>query len=367
MISILAANLLRRPGRTLLTALGTAVGVATIVALLAVTDGLQSTAGELVHLGRADLGLFQRDAADPTTSVLPVALTRRIARRPGVASAQPVALLVEQLRGQPAALVFGGLPDGFLNRRLVMIRGRPMRTGGEVTIGDRLAASAGLTTGDTVTIGGRAMRIVGIHHAGVLFEDTGAVIPLATAQAIAGRPGEATSIVVTLKPGAKPAEVRADIARAFPGLTALDEPNQALRGGANGELVRKAATVIVVLALVIGGLAVMNTMLLAALERRGEFALMSAVGWSPVQVATLVLGEGAATGMLGATIGIVLGVFGSDLLVSALGASEFVDPQITAWAIGRGLLVGGAIGVVGGLYPAWRVSRLRPAAVLAGR
>lgn len=367
MIAILTANLLRRPGRTLLTALGTAVGVATIVALLSVTDGLRSTAGQLVHLGRADLGLFQRDAADLTTSVLPVELAARIQQRPGIARAQPIQLLIEQLPQRPSAIVFGAQPDSFLARRLVTLRGRPMRAAGEVAIGDRLAASSGLRPGDSATIGRREMHIVGVYHSGILFEDAGAVIPLTTAQDITGKPGEATTIVVQLEPRAHPDSVRADLARTFPGLTAISEPEEAVRGGANGELIRKAATVIVVLALLIGGIAVMNTMLLATLERRGEFAVMSAVGWSPLQVAGMVLGEGAATGLLGAIIGLIFGVFGSDLLISALGATDFVDPKITAWAIGRGLLVGGAVGVVGGLYPAWRVTRLRPAAVLAGR
>lgn len=367
MLALLSANLLRRPGRTLLTALGTAVGVATIVALLSVTDGLRSTAGELVHLGRSDLGLFQRDAADPTTSVLPVVLAPRIERQPGIARAQPIQLLIEEFRGDSSAIVFGARTDGFLTRRLVMVRGRPLRAAGETVVGDRLAASRGLRPGGTATIGGRTMRIAGVYHSGVLFEDSGAVIPLAVAQDIAGRPGEATTIAVQLDPGVSPTTARADLTHAFPGLDAFTEPSQAVRGGANGELIRHAATVIVVLALLIGGIAVMNTMLLATLERRGEFAVMSAVGWSPLQVAGMVLGEGAATGLLGAVLGLTLGVFGSDLLIGALGAAQWVDPRITAWGIGRGLLVGGAIGIVGGLYPAWRVTRLRPAAVLAGR
>ena len=53
------------------------------------------------------------------------------------------------------------------------------------------------------------------------------------------------------------------------------------------------------------------------------------------------------------------------LLVDALGASSYASPEVTAWGLGRGLLVGVAIGVLGGLYPAWRVSRLDPGATLA--
>ncbi len=60
------------------TAAGIAVGVAAIVALLALSDGLNQTAGQLVHLGRADLGLFQKGASDPTASALPLSLLPRV-------------------------------------------------------------------------------------------------------------------------------------------------------------------------------------------------------------------------------------------------------------------------------------------------
>ena len=66
MLGLIKANVFRRSARTALTAAGIAVGVAAIVALLALSAGLDNTAGQLVHLGRADLGLFQRDAGDPT-------------------------------------------------------------------------------------------------------------------------------------------------------------------------------------------------------------------------------------------------------------------------------------------------------------
>ena len=81
MLGLITANIQRRRARTNLTAAGISVGVAAVVALLALSAGLNQTAGQLVHLGRADLGLFQREAADPTTSVLPLSLLRNVRRR----------------------------------------------------------------------------------------------------------------------------------------------------------------------------------------------------------------------------------------------------------------------------------------------
>jgi putative ABC transport system permease protein len=118
---------------------------------------------------------------------------------------------------------------------------------------------------------------------------------------------------------------------------------------------------------VIGGIGVMNTMLMSVIERRTEFALLSAVGWSGAQVAGLVLTEGLVVSLLGAAIGLLIGTIGAGLLVDALGAQGLVAPDVTAWDLGRALLVGILIGVLGGLYPAWRAARLSPARVLAQR
>ena len=48
-------------------------------------------------------------------------------------------------------------------------------------------------------------------------------------------------------------------------------------------------------------------------------------------------------------------------------SSTYVSPSVTAWGLGRGLLVGVAIGVLGGIYPAWRVTRMTPLRALSSR
>jgi ABC-type antimicrobial peptide transport system permease subunit len=127
------SSLRHRPGRTLLTALGTALGIATIVALLAVAGGAKQSAGEFFHLGASDLGLFQKDAADPTTSVLPTSLIPALRRTRGIAAATALVLLVEDVKKAPGAIVFGADPNSFLTQRLVftsghMYRARPSRS-----------------------------------------------------------------------------------------------------------------------------------------------------------------------------------------------------------------------------------------------
>ncbi len=365
--SIILANLMRRPARTLLTAAGIAVGVATIVALLSFTQGLQQSASGFVHLGGSELGVFQANVSDPTTSVLPESIVGRLERQRSVAAATPLLLIVEGIGGVPQAVVFGANPQGFFAKQLVFVRGAKASRGeSEIVVGDRLAAERGLAPGDTLTVKGRAFRIAGVYHSGILFEDSGAVLALGAAQKLEQRQGEETNVIVRLAPGAKAAATGRAIEKSLPGTQAITTPEQALRAGANGTLISKAVLVIVVIAIVVGVIGVTNTMAMAIAERRAELGLLSTVGWSPLRVAGLILGEGIAVSVIGASAGLLVGVIGGEELVKALGVSGYVSPSVTAWGLGRGLLVGVAIGVLGGIYPAWRVTRMTPLKALSG-
>jgi putative ABC transport system permease protein len=366
MISLVVAHLRRRSGRSLLTATGIAVGVGAIVALLALTAGLERRAGELVHLGRADLGLFQRNAADLTTSVLPLALVDRLRARGDVADATPIQLLVEGIPSEPSSIVFGGDPEGFLADRLVMVEGRRAFGPRDIMVGDRLAERLEVRPGDPLPVHDRTFTVAGVYHTGIFFEDAGAIVDLRVAQDLAGRRrDEATIIAVALEPQIVASDAERALRDDLPSVTVLSDPEEAARAGANSLLISKAMPLIVVLALIVGGLFVANTMVMAVLERRGEIALLSAVGWSPFQLGALVMVEAVAVSVAGATAGVALGMAAGEALPRALGLLDFIEPHLTAWALGRGLLVGVAIGVLGGLYPTWRASRVDPAGVLA--
>src|SRR3954452_23016838 len=153
--------------------MGIALGVATIVALLSVGSGLNRTAGQLVQLGQADLGIFQSGVSEPTASVLPTPLATRLEPRPNDTEATPLLLIVEGVRQDPAAVVFGAEPKGFFRRRLVLAEGRGGASGPRgVLVGDKLAAELGLKLGSSLKVKGRSFRVGGIYHSGIFFEDS---------------------------------------------------------------------------------------------------------------------------------------------------------------------------------------------------
>ena len=365
MLALIVANVRRRSARTFLTSAGIAVGVAAVVALLALSAGLNDTAAQFVHLGRADLGLFQRDAGDPLSSVLPVSELGRLQAQPEVAQATPIQLVVGAVAPQPGAIVLGLEPDGFAARQLVVTTGHGI-TAGEVVVGDLLAGQLRLHPGEMLRLDDHSYPVAGTYHTGLSYEDQGAVVPLGTAQLLAGRShDEVTTFAVKLKPTATLARAQRELARAFPGVTAISDPGEAVRAGSSTVLISKAVLLMVVLALIIGTLAVANTMLAALLERRRELAVLATIGWSAWQLGALVLGEALALSMFGTGIGVLLGLAASKLLPGALGLSGFISPTLTAWGVGRAALIGVAIGTLGAIYPIWHVSRMRAVVALA--
>jgi putative ABC transport system permease protein len=364
-LGLVLTNLSRRKARAFATAVGIALGVATVVALLSVGSGLTKTAGALVHLGNSDAGVFQKGVAEPTSSLLPTSLVGKLEQDPSVEQATPLLLIIEAIRPHPEAVVFGADPGGFFARRLVVTDGRRALNAKSAMVGDGLAKQMHLKAGQTITIKKRRYTIAGLYHTGIFFEDNGAILDLHTAQAIEDRRGEATTIVVGFKGDVRHDAGVAAIKKANPELNVVGNAGEAARAGANGQLVHKTVTIVAALALIVGGLGVLNTMAMAVLERRREIALLGAIGWKRLRLVVLVLTEGVLVSMGGAALGLLLGVLGARGLNDALGVSAVVTPDVTPWTLGKGLLIGFAIGVVGGLYPAWRGTGLDAAELLA--
>lgn len=364
MLRLILLDLARQRLRTLLAATGIAVGVATVVALLALGSGIERGAEGLARLGGAELGLFQAGRGDLTTSRLPVSLADEARKQPGVADAAPVLVLTEEIAGDNSFLLFGVDPKGFVMERLVFTGGRPPAGNAELVLGDAAATQLGSAVDDTLEVGGTDYRVAGVYHAGVPFEDQGAALPLTTAQQLAGSGTDATTIAVAVKPGAVAADVGATLERAFPGTVAITEPGQVSRIDTNALLVEKATVVLTALALVVGAFVVMITALMTVLERQRDFALLIAVGWPASRVVQLVVGQSVLLGFLGAAIGIPLGILVGELAPSLVGSSALINPSVSAGTVLLALAISVGMGVLGGIYPAWRVTRVSPAQAL---
>ena len=114
-------------------------------------------------------------------------------------------------------------------------------------------------------------------------------------------------------------------------------------------------------ALLIGGVGVMNTMLMSVVERTREFGVLRAVGWRPWRILMMVLGESLALSLLGGGCGILLGMLALRGMQDVPTVSNIVRDLITPALFAQGMGVAIGLGTVGGAIPAWRASRLMPA------
>jgi putative ABC transport system permease protein len=117
-------------------------------------------------------------------------------------------------------------------------------------------------------------------------------------------------------------------------------------------------------ALVLGSIGLLNTMAMAVFERTGEIGLLRALGWRRRRIILLLMGEASALGLLGVVAGSVLAVLGMRLLLLTPTARGFIAADLPPAAFAIGLAMGAVLGVLGGIYPAWRASRLEPTEAL---
>jgi putative ABC transport system permease protein len=352
-------NLWRRPARTALTAAGVAIGVGLIVALLSIAAGVRNTASDLIHIGRADFGVFQAGASDLTRSLLPESLGDRIAGIDGVDEVAGIFLRVTEVEGRDAKLVFGYDPDEFPARRLVIVAGRRPR-GEEALLGDTGARTLGLQPGETVKVEGRRFRVAGLYHSGNRFVDTGVVLPLTTVQAMAERPGDVTTFGVTVTLGRRPADIAKLVENDIPGAVAVTEPGAVVKVDTSSRLIIDAGWIFSVMALIVGGIGVLNTMAMSVFERIQEIGIMRAVGWRKRRIALLILSEATGIGLIALALGLSLGYLAAELFTSQGSISTLAEPDFTAGVFAWGLAFALGVALIGALYPAWRAVSLRP-------
>jgi putative ABC transport system permease protein len=115
------------------------------------------------------------------------------------------------------------------------------------------------------------------------------------------------------------------------------------------------------IALVIGSIGMLNTMMMALMERTQEIGTLRAIGWRRPRIVALILGESLALSVLGAMAGTLLAWGALHLLKRLPAVRGDLSPHITLVALAAGVTVTLLFGVLGGGYPAYRGASLLPA------
>jgi putative ABC transport system permease protein len=378
-----AAGLRYRRTRTLLSALGIAIGVAALVSVLGITSSSQSALlAEIDQLGTNMLTVANGQNLSGGEAELPAYATAMITRVPGVDQVAPTAILshANLYRSDRVPPVdTGGLAVRAAGQSLLTTLGGTIRQGAflnaaterfPVTVlGYQAAQSLGISSLDSrprVVIGGHWFAVAGILNPLPLTPeiDRSALVGFSVAAGLLGYDGHPSMIYVRtdvtrttqaaslLGPQADPVD---------PGTVAVSQPSAVLTArlavvSASTELFLGLGAIV----LLVGAIGIANVMIIAVLERRPEIGLRRALGATRRHIALQFVAESAVLSALGGVAGVLAGVG----VTAGMAADRHWTVLIPGYGIWGGLAGAIAIGALAGLYPAIRAARLSPAEAL---
>lgn len=376
-VTLILKNLLQRKTRSGLTVLGVAVAVAAFTSLHGIADGFERSLLNVYERRGVDLIVVRAGAKERLTSALPEALADRLAALPGVRKVSASLIDVGTFEEQQliGVLVQGWPLDSLLFNELRFREGRPIQAGDRraAMIGSVLARNLGKNLGDPIELLGEEFRIIGIFESFSIYENGSAIMPLLELQEIMGRPGQVTAFMIILESVPEQSALAADVRRRIEELRSAS--GQPLRLAAlpatdfvsstfQIRLAQAMAWVTTTIALVIGAIGILNTMLMSLYERTREIGLLRALGWRKARVMRMVLYEAVFISLLGAALGVNGGALLARGLSAAPEVSGFIEGTIAGPVMAKALLIALAIGLLGGAYPAYRAARLLPSVAL---
>lgn len=357
-------SLWQRSGRTLLTLSAIALTVGAVMAMDAIIAGTAESMTSMATSAGSEIVIRQADVADTSLSAIDQRLASRIAALPGVRSTSGMVLTaLLDPASQSFLIVLGYSPNEYSIQRFNMVEGQRISGNHQIMLGSVYAEAASKDVGDTLEISGARFRVVGIYETGIGWEEMGGVVSLRDAQTLTGRPNKVTLFSLKLeRPTDAPALVDT-INQQFPELHAAlaGEFVEQMPDMESGEAMLNAISS---LAILVGGVGILNTMLMAVLERTREIGVLRTMGWRKRRIIGMIMNESLILSVIGGIAGLVLAF----LLVNLLTQLPMVGAAFEAsWSAGvflRAGLVALGLGLIGGLYPAYRASGLEPVEAL---
>ena len=359
-------NLLRRKGRTILTILGISIGVSAIIILGVIADGIGQGYESVISGSKADLTLSQKNTLEISMSGIDEGIGDQLLGMSEISDVSGMTQGIVTADDLPYFYLWGYQVDSFILDRFKLIEGDDLESraaqtshGKPIMIGSGASEALGKGVGDSIRLTSTTFRIVGIYETGSAFEDGGGVVKLADAQLLMGRQRQVNMFHIKLKDPQYEDRVIKRAERLWPDyqmVTSRELSDQQVMG----DTMNVYVSVFAGIAIVIGGVGMTNAQLMAVFERTREIGVLRAVGWSSRRVLRMIMQETLIVSLLGGVFGILLGMLGVKSMEAYLVAFGGTLDNISFKLIMQALTTVFILGMVGGLYPAWRASRLQP-------
>jgi putative ABC transport system permease protein len=379
--------------RSVLTTLGILFGVAAVIA----TVGIGKASSDSVTTRIAALGTNLLTVSPGSTltggvfggagsaSTLSMDDVRGLASRDNAPDIQAVAPIVQGRKTLVSSAtnwnttVQGSTPDWLVTNARTMSTGRFFNTNDVqkhaelVILGVTTAQNLGVGVGDSVSIGSAEYQVIGIltQSGGVAFQngDDIAVVPITTAQdqITGGNPNGVQRILLSATSSDTVGSAYQEANALLTATHHITDPTAADYTITSQSSFLSTATAVTntltillasvaAISLLVGGIGVMNIMLVSVTERTSEIGLRKALGATPGDLLRQFLIEAATLSLLGGVLGVMLGLLVGQLLprLANIAVTITFEPILIAVAVAAG------VGLVFGVYPALRAARLAP-------
>jgi putative ABC transport system permease protein len=368
-ITLIGKNVLNRPVRTALTALGLSVAIAAVMILVGISWNFERSFMAIYRSKGIDLVVVHAGSSNQLSSSLDVRLADRLRQIDGVADVAPtlVDTVAFEDKNLASVLVDGWEPESLLFRGIRILSGRTLARNDDrsALLGRVLALNLDKKAGDSLDISGEKFQVVGIFESDSLFENGAVIVPIKTLQKMMGREGQATGLVIAANSSDRAAidALRRRIEATVPGVAATPARDYVV-ADTQIRLAKGMAWTTAVVAMILGAVGMLNTMLMSIFERTREIGILRSVGWRRSRVLALILGEALAIALAGTVLGSILAVLGLRAMMLSPTARGFIEPNIPPDVLGIALLMGVGLSLLGGLYPAARAASLEPTEAL---
>lgn len=398
-------NLSTRPLRTVLALIGLSIPILGVLGLFSLSGGMRNLVGDTLNQIQGVM-VVRENALSPVFSDLPSDLERTIRSVPGVRIVAPEVIKLSPLvegRGIIGKTLTSALTRSreqtfmsLLDQPIVQGQDIPSHRhlrsavfpskllkkeegGGRfltsedqgkphVVISRKIARdypieesgkSRPRRVGDPIQIGDRSFKIIGIYETGSMFLDVMIIMDIATSRSLLGvSPSTVSNFYVEADDPGRIDDVAQAIEERVPNVDARGMREFTANFGRIMGQLDQFLLMVVSLALVVGVVGIVNTMLMSTTERFVEFGVLRTNGWSKGNILGLVTAESACLGFLAGLVGSLLAWVSTVLANPFIGGGLQLRISLSQLLLGIGLSV--VMGTFGGLYPAWRASNLVP-------
>ena len=374
-------NLRRRKGKVFFLILGLTIGITTVVTLISVTrmmnediaNKLDEFGANILIIPRSDdlslsyggmsLGGVAIDAQTLRDSDLPK--IRQIDVRENISIVSPKLIGVTEIDGKKVLLMGVLFTEELRLKKWWKIHGAEPKNRDEVLLGNEVAVRLFKSTGDTLSINGKVVKIAGVLDETGSQDDFLIFSDLNFVQEAMKKPGVLSLIEVSAFCNTCPIEeIVRQISQKLPHakVTAIKQTLQTKMEALDH--FKKFSVGISIIVLFIGGLIVFTNMMASVNERKREIGIFRAIGFRKSHVVRIIFLEASIVGFIAGVIGYLLGLGVSQIIgpmiTGVKGGPFFIDPLLAMGSI----FLSSLIGILSSAYPAIHASKMDPTTAL---